>query len=329
MSSKILKIQDLEAPKGRKQKGFLKISEKPAGTHQIPMMIINGAGDGPTLLINGGEHGSEYNGPAACLRLMTELDPKKTNGAVIVVPMVNTLAFEARWMHSNPIDHRDLSECYLPEIPKGGSGTPFISYQVASVFYKEVISKSDYRLNLHGGDLEEDLNESITYRKTGTDKARDDAGFALARNFGLKWIRESIPRLGRPSSSLPMPLTISTEAGGMGRCQHDIVDRTFKGCINVMKYLKMMEGKPEIPPTAMVYNTYAIYTNRGGFFISNVRAGDMISKGDKMGVIKDLFGEVLEEIIAPTDGIIDSIISPAVFEGDFLIGIGKDIRTVS
>jgi len=30
------------------------------------------------------------------------------------------LAFEARWMHGNPIDYRDLGGCYLDEVPKGG-----------------------------------------------------------------------------------------------------------------------------------------------------------------------------------------------------------------
>ncbi len=80
MSNKVLEIQGLEVSKGNKKRGFLKISEKPAGLHQIPMTVINGYGDGPTLVVNGGEHGSEYNGPAACLRLMSELDPKKISG---------------------------------------------------------------------------------------------------------------------------------------------------------------------------------------------------------------------------------------------------------
>jgi len=252
-------------------------------------------------------------------------------GKVILAPMVNTLAFEARWTHGNPVDYRDLTSCYVSEIPRGGSGVPLISYQVARTFYNEVLSKADYRLNLHGGDLEEDLNESITYRKTGTDAEIDAASFDLARNFGWKWIRESLPRPSRRASRqrLPMPLSVSTEAGGMGRCQHDIVDRTFKGVLNVMKHLNMLEGKPDIPSTAKVYNTYLLYAKRGGFFISYVRAGDIISEGDVIGVIKNLFGETLEEIVVPTDGIIDMITSPAIYEGDVVFGIGKNIRTVS
>lgn len=330
MSNKVLKIQDLEVPKGYKKRGFLKISEKPAGPHQIPMTVINGSGDGPTLVVNGGEHGSEYNGPAACLRLMAELDPKEISGQVIIVPIVNTLAFEARWMHSNPVDYRDITGCYVPEIPRGGSGHPQISYQVATTFYKEVLSKGDYRLNLHGGDLEEDVLTSTMYRKTDTDAERDSANLALARAFGWEWIREGLPRPGRAyPKRLPMPITVVTEAGGMGRCQSDEVDKVFRGVINAMKHLNILEGTPEIPPIARVFNAYHLYTERGGFFISNVRAGDLVSEGSVLGVIKNLFGEVVEEIVVPTDGVIHMVTTPAIYEGDVVYEIGKDIREIS
>jgi predicted deacylase len=326
----VLKVQDVEAPRGKKKQGYLKISEKPAGPHQIPITLINGYQDGPVILVNGGEHGSEYNGPGACLRLMVELDPMNIDGAVIIVPMVNTLAFEARWMHSNPVDYRDLTGCYIPEIPRGGSGHPRISYQVAHTFYNEVISKVDYRFNLHGGDIEEDLLTGVMFRKTGTDQKRDEATFALARNFGWKWIRENLPRPSSASSkSLPMPITLGTEAGGMGRCQQDTVDQVVKGIINGMKHLKMIEGIPEIPQKAYVFNPYHLYAERGGFFISNVRAGDIVKEGDVLGVIKSLFGETLEEIVVPTDGVIHMVTSPAIYEGDVVYEIGKDIREVS
>lgn len=331
MSNGILKVQDLEVPKGSKKQGYLKISEKPAGPHQVPMTLINGAGDGPTLVVNGGEHGSEYNGPAGALRLCVELDPKKISGHVIIVPLLNTLAFEGRWMHSNPVDYRDITACYLPEIPKGGSGHPLITYQVTSTFYREVLSKGDYRLNLHGGDIEEDVLEGTMYSKTGTDSKRDQTSLALCRNFGWKWIREGLPKPKPPGSvdkGLPMPISMGTEAGGMGRCQSDVVDRVVKGVINVMKYLKVLEGTPEIPPTAKVFNPYHMYAKHGGFFISNVRGGDMVSKGDMLGVVKNLFGEVVEEIQAPTDGVIHMVTTPAIYEGDALFEVGKDIREI-
>ncbi len=322
-----LKVQDLKAEKGEKVQGQLRISEKPAGPHQIPIMLVNGSGDGPTLVVNGGEHGSEYNGPAGCLTVMRELDPGEVSGRVILVPMVNTLAFEARWMHGNPIDYRDLTGCYVEEIPRGGSGVPKISYQVATTFHREVLSQGDYRLNLHGGDLEEDLLTGTMYRRT-EDEEESDENLALCRAFGYEWIRESLPRPGGSSRRLEFPMTVGTEAGGMGRCYGDVVDRVVKGIYNVMRHLGMLEGEPDIPPKARVYNPYHMYAEHGGFFVSNVRAGDLVKEGDVLGVIKDLYGETLEEIAVPTDGVIHMVTSPAIWEGDVVYEIGKDIREI-
>jgi hypothetical protein len=240
--------------------------------------------------------------------------------------MVNTLAFEARWMHGNPVDYRDLTGHYVEEIPRGGSGVPKITYQVATTFYREVLSQGDYRLNLHGGDLEEDLLTGTMYRQKG-DEAHDAENLALCRAFGYEWIRESPPR--KSSTSLEFPMTVGTEAGGMGRCQSDIVEGVVKGIYNVMKKLEMLPGEPETPPRAKIYSPYHLYAERGGFFISNVRAGDMVEEGDVLGVIKDLWGETLEEIAVPTDGVIHMVTSPAIWEGDVVYEIGKDIREIS
>jgi len=324
--SDVLRVQDLEVRKGAKKQGYLKISEKPAGPHQIPLTLVNGSGDGPTLVINGGEHGSEYHGPAATLTVMRDLDPAEVSGKVIIAPMVNTLAFEARWMHGNPVDYRDLTGHYVEEIPRGGSGVPKITYQVATTFYREVLSQGDYRLNLHGGDLEEDLLTGTMYRQKG-EKTYDAKTLALCRAFGYEWIRESPPR--KSSTSLEFPMTVGTEAGGMGRCQSDIVEGVIKGIYNVMKKLEMLPGEPKTPPKAKIYSPYHLYAEHGGFFISNVRAGDMVEEGQVLGVIKDLWGETLEEITVPTDGVIHMVTSPAIWEGDVTYEIGKDIREIS
>jgi hypothetical protein len=328
--SKILKVQNLEARKGTKIQGMLYVHKQPVYRHEIPVTLINGSGDGPTICINGGEHGSEYNGPAGCIKLIQKLDPGQINGQIIIVPIVNTLAFEYRWMHGNPIDYRDLGACYVDEVPKGGSGVPKHSYQLAITFYKEVLAQSDYRLNLHGGDLEEDVLTGVMYSRLG-DEERDDKNLEMARNFGWEWIREGIRRLPPGASERKeryMPMTVGTEAGGMGRCQMDIVDMVVKGCENTLKYLGMMKGKPDLPRKARVFNPYHMYAEHGGFFISNVRAGDLVSKGDVLGEIRSLNGNIVEEIVVPTDGVVHMVTSPAIWEGDVTYEIGKDIREI-
>lgn len=54
----------------------------------------------------------------------------------------------------------------------------------------------------------------------------------------------------------------------------------------------------------------------------------MISKGEIIGVIKNLFGAVLEEIIAPKDGLVVMVTSPAIYEDDAVFKIGYNLRTI-
>jgi len=54
----------------------------------------------------------------------------------------------------------------------------------------------------------------------------------------------------------------------------------------------------------------------------------MVNEGDILGVIKDLWGNTLEEIKVPTDGVIHMVTSPAIWEGDVVYEIGKDIREI-
>jgi len=238
---------------------------------------------------------------------------------------VNTLAFESKWMHGNPIDYKDLTGYYVEEIPRGGSGHPKVTYYVTTTFYREVLAQADYRINLHGGDIEEDLMTGTMYRQTG-EKEKDKLNLSLCRAFGWEWIRESKPRPSK--NKMTFPMTVGTEAGGMGRCQSDIVEEVIRGCKNVMKQLDMIDGEPIVPPKAYTYEPYHLYAEHGGFFISNVKAGDLVKKDQVLGVIKDLFGETLEEIKVPTDGVIHMVTSPSIWEGDVVYEIGKNIREI-
>ena len=47
--SELLKVQNIEAVKGTKVHGYLKIMDRPSGKHKIPITLINGKGDGPTM----------------------------------------------------------------------------------------------------------------------------------------------------------------------------------------------------------------------------------------------------------------------------------------
>ena len=49
-------------------------------------------GDGPTVLVLAGNHGDEYEGQVAALRLLQELEPEQVTGRVIVIPRLSPAA---------------------------------------------------------------------------------------------------------------------------------------------------------------------------------------------------------------------------------------------
>jgi predicted deacylase len=54
-----------------------------------------------------------------------------------------------------------------------------------------------------------------------------------------------------------------------------------------------------------------------------VAAGDQVKKGEEIGRVGDLFGDTLEKIVSPVDGVVLFLtINPSVLENGLLMGIG-------
>src|SRR5215813_3110065 len=60
----------------------------------VPITVIKN-GNGPTALVLGGNHGDEYPGPIAILKLMRELQPDQVTGRLILLPTINQPAAKA------------------------------------------------------------------------------------------------------------------------------------------------------------------------------------------------------------------------------------------
>lgn len=69
---------DIDFGKPGKQIGFLDLPYSPHddawGTLRIPLAVIAN-GKGPTVILEGGNHGDEYEGPIALGELIRDLDP--------------------------------------------------------------------------------------------------------------------------------------------------------------------------------------------------------------------------------------------------------------
>ncbi len=109
----------------------------------IPIAVAKN-GEGPTVLLTGGVHGDEYEGPIALLRLFQELDISQLQGRLIIVPAVNYPAFRAG-TRTSPIDELNLNRAF----PGSRNGT--ITEMIAHYITTELLPKADYLFDLHAG----------------------------------------------------------------------------------------------------------------------------------------------------------------------------------
>ena len=78
MNSQSSAFTTLDFNKLGKQVGYFSIPHSPHedawGTCRIPMAVIAN-GEGPTVILQGGNHGDEYEGPITLGEIIRELDP--------------------------------------------------------------------------------------------------------------------------------------------------------------------------------------------------------------------------------------------------------------
>ena len=139
----MLEIGMICAEAGEKKTGWLEIE---GGGQKLPLTLICGAKEGPTMMISAGVHGAEYIGVQALSELSRELDPKDTAGNVICLHVANPSAFRDYVRFFVPEDGKNLNRVF----PGKKDGT--LSERIAWTITEKLQSKADYYIDLHAGD---------------------------------------------------------------------------------------------------------------------------------------------------------------------------------
>ncbi len=113
------------------------------GSIWIPLVQFK-RGKGTTVLMTGGIHGGEYEGPISLMRLVRELDIDDVAGRVIILPCLNLPAVQAGTRVS-PVDGRDLNRCF----PGRNNGT--VTEVIAHYIHDVILPEADAIIDLHAG----------------------------------------------------------------------------------------------------------------------------------------------------------------------------------
>jgi predicted deacylase len=289
-----------------------------------PAFEARGAANGPRLTLIGGIHGCEYSSIAAVTRFMTELDDHELRGSITAVPVVSMQSFRRRSPFVVPEDGKNLNRCF----PGSYDGT--YTDVLARSIYDELIAPADVLLDLHGGDMVEGLEPFAIYEASPV----EDRAHAIAVAFGLPYVvreQRQDGGLGGMTSSAAaqagIPAVIA-EAGGRGLLEESAVQMLVGGVRNVLRRLEMLPGATEPPPAGQrtVGSFVWLRCERAGWWDPAVGSGDEVREGDMLGRVRDLWGDVHEEIHAPSDGVVLFITtSPAVSDDGLLLGLGTDL----
>jgi hypothetical protein len=313
------------AAPGQKINGYIEV---PAGVDagtRIPVVVVRGAKPGPILAIVSGSHGTEYASIIAVERLINEIDPAQVSGTVILVPLVNILSFEQKVPHVNPLDNKSMNRFYPGKID--GTQTDRVSWFIT----KQVVEPCDYLIDLHGGDLDENLRPYSYWTVGGNDKV-DRVSREMTLAFGLNHIiiQSDFPRDPAASRYLSNTAltrgksTVTAEAGYAGTVEPGDVDSLVYGNLNVMRYLKMLPGAaPFVEHPVWLEKVVTVSSDQPGIFYPLVTRGTYAAAGMKIGYVTDYFGRVVQEARAPVAGEILYICAvPSMTKGAVIANIG-------
>ncbi len=278
--------------KGSKEGKFISRTAPDGKEFRIPVGIITGVKPGPQITIYGGQHGTEYDGIEGVQRLYRSLDPADVNGRIIISLATNEESF-LNWIQF---------AATVPEIKD---------------MMKELGEGSQYLINCHGGELTEGMCPYVICRLLGEDEL-DKKAMEMAEAFGVPYISVSQYRGDPPpqpsgerppwwlwpkksmADELQIP-EITPEVGQRG--SRDEQGIMYNGIVNVLRQVGILAGSPapRAEKPKIIGERYWITATEQGMFFPEVDVCQDVVKGQRLGLVRDYFGKVLQEVIAPAE----------------------------
>jgi N2-acetyl-L-2,4-diaminobutanoate deacetylase len=230
------------------QHGFLKLpysrDDSAWGAVMIPVAVIKN-GRGPTALLTGGNHGDEYEGPIALLKLASALRPEQVSGRVIIIPAMNYPAFRAA-RRTSPADARNMNRIF----PGSPDGT--VSEKIADYFQRYLLPQADFVLDFHSGGKTLDFLPMAAVHVL-PDQEQQARCVAAMEAFGAPYSAmllemDSAGMYDTAAEEMGKAF-VSTELGGGGTASARSIRITDRGLRNFLIHTGTLEGEIEPRPT--------------------------------------------------------------------------------
>ncbi|WP_323791185.1 succinylglutamate desuccinylase/aspartoacylase family protein [Nocardioides sp.] len=280
----------------------------------LPIRVVHGREDGPTIWINAAIHGDEAVGVEVIRQVLADLDAKTLRGTVIAIPIVNVLGFMigSRYLP----DRRDLNRSFP------GSARGSLAGRIAHLMMTEVVDKCTVGIDLHTGS---DRRTNLPQIRTDLE---DPETRELAAAFGAPIMMHAKLRDGslRYAARERGAKVLLYEAGEAWRMDDWAIDAGVAGVRRVLAALDMTDpvADDDPPTSAESWRSGWVRARGTGMVHLDVRLGQEVTKGERIGGLFDSLGRRVRLIHADRNGlVVGRTEAPVVNSGDAVVHIAE------
>lgn len=246
----------------------------------VPVASVRN-GEGPVVLLMGGNHGDEYEGQILVSSLIREIEPEWIRGQLIFLPMANYPAADAG-LRTSPLDGGNLNRSF----PGDPAGTP--TAIIADYIEHVLLERADVLIDLHSGGsslLYDGANMLAVEPRDADEAVRLDA---LLRAFGLPraFLHPLNPVLASGAARRQGAISILAELGGGATVRPRLLRDARHGLLNLLHHIGLLSGPlvPDGPPHETRFFEvsivrHSVYAYDRGVYEPLVELGDTVVAG--------------------------------------------------
>ncbi len=326
-----LKVGTAVAEKGKTVFGQLKVAElSDSSPVNIPVIIVQGKTEGPTLLLTSTIHGPEITGTEVIRKICREIvSPDELKGTIIALPICNPFAYrESSW--TTPEDGMNLNRSFP------GQKNRWLSESIARDIFDHAVLKSDYIVDFHCMCDPTILHSAV---KGGITDESWETSQKLAKAFGLPSIELRETNMDHRSGTMISAAErkgiygITVELRVWRRIDKESVKVGVRGTLNVMRTLGMIDGSieshPNLPSIPSPLKWLEFFADRGGIVHFMKDPGEMVQKDEVFIEIRNPFGDLVQEFRSSEEAVVIGYPlfgNQAVGTGEMLAFLGAPIK---
>ncbi len=309
MAQHPVSVANIRGEIGALTRGRLVTGYEQDGTEvALPVLIVNGTKPGPCTYIGALIHGDEPSGAEVIRRVLRErLDPARLSGSVIGIPIQNPLAFRTSTYHS--LEDGLNANRIFPGDPEES-----LTNRIVAAITRHAVSQADYVIDLHCNPRDAILFNFVRWNSTPA----GSESVAMSKAFGFTTVISEAKRHGFGAEERLIGLladialadgkpTITVELTPANNWDEKVIEGGVRGILNVLRHIKSIEGDIEPQEGLPIINEVLgpqlrLVPERGGFVHPIGESGDWVTKGQAVALIRDPWGDVVEEVRSSADG---------------------------